>query len=235
MSPAVIRRFLELALPLVPACVLAHWLAAGAFSWAPALLGVLVCAALQRTAWLEQRTPRRPLDGLAEVRGWIETMASECGAGEVVVGVVDQPAGEFSPPESLIESGEILLAADDVAAGETYPLLGHAARQLALMTAPPAHGPAATALVGAALGLITGLSQRLGGPWTLPAAGLAAVALMALVAWRLTEALDRRGQLVTGRANELLGWLRQTHPEAFAELARKQGLAVDESGQQVDS
>ncbi|MBI5835439.1 MAG: hypothetical protein HZB16_24315 [Armatimonadetes bacterium] len=108
------------------------------------------------------------------------------------------------------------LRAADLAKEEPWVMLTHVARQLAALSLPK------TSRLGwlvAGLGLGVGhlLPPLAAVVWVLLLGGAAMYAgLSATEAW--TKATERR-------TAELIGALRQSTPEAFAELAKRQGLA----------
>lgn len=212
--------------PLAVGCCLTAWPLAG---WTPAPLVVvlLVVVPLGWYVWGELTLPRTPLADL-ELARWLELEAAVAGVALRRISVVAAEPGEVDVPETLPRGGEIVLLGGALASQPTSYHLAVAARQLATARTPGRWSPATLLLAGLALGLVTGLHGR----WAdRPVAGLLAVLALAVILGALAAVglarEEARQQTIEARAREILGAFRTTHPEAFADLAQRQGLSPE--------
>lgn len=215
---AILRAYLGLLLPLQLGCYLAWLPLVRAWSWSPSGFVALLAAMALLAQWSRASVPRRPLDeSHAELRGWVETLAELAGVRLRAVSVA-----ESEPPVAL--GGEVVFDEGRLAEGGST-LLFRAARQLASMTAPAAFAAPSVVLVGAGVGAVLVVHHRLGPGFlgAVVAFGLLVI-LAVVVVWRLSGAMERREQAVEARARELVAALRDARPEAFADLAARQGL-----------
>jgi len=202
----------------------ALWLALGSYlvvlpvtrqlTAGPLGLALLVAALLAVPRW--QARPRRgqPLGTEHDaLRGWIGQLCLLAGRRPrrvLVVEAMDTAASVWGPV--------VALRADELAKGEPWMVLTQVARQLAAVSLPKATrlGLVAT---GAGLGVAHLLPPLAALPWVL--------LLGALAAYGSLSGTDAWARAAERRTAELIGALRQSTPEAFVELARKQGLLPD--------
>ncbi len=205
---------------------LAGMAATGRVALGPLGLVLVMGGLLVWYRWGEASVPGGELDERqVELREAVAAMAELAGARPAGVVVVEAGVGEFDPPEGLNLAGRVAYTAGELA---EHPLSRHlavAARQLAVGQAPPRYSTTGLLATGAALGLLGGLHQRYGGSAAFAAAALVALlALAAAVVAAGTARAERRGQVIEQRARELLGLMRDRHPEAFRDLAERLGL-----------
>ena len=201
--------------------MIALWLALGSYlvvlpatgrlTADPILLALLVSAGLAWPRW-QARPPRGvPLDAeQADLRGWIDRLAGLAGRRVGRVVVVEQ-----LDTGAAVWGRVVAVRADELAKGEPWMVLTQVARQLAAVTLPRAGAPSYVAF-----GLGLGVAHLLPAGW-----GLAWVVLLGVLAmYASLQATDGWTKRAERRTAELIGALRQSTPEAFADLARRQGL-----------
>ena len=204
--------------------MIALWLALGSYlvvlpatgrlTADPLLLALLVTLGLRWPRW-QARPPRGvPLAAdQADLRGWIGQLAGLAGRRVGRVVVVDQ-----LDTGAAVWGRLVAVRADELAKGEPWMVLTQVARQLAAVTLPRAGAPSYVAF-----GLGLGVAHLLPAGWA-----LAWVVLLGVLAMyfglQTTDGWTKRAER---RTAELIGALRQSTPEAFAALARRQGLLPD--------
>jgi hypothetical protein len=223
------REYLLLALPLATGGVAAYWPLRGEWGWGPLLLGLILPATLTWYHWGEATVPRQPLGPAQDELGrYVAAMAELGGVRLREVAVVPAEEGQFEPSETLARVGVVVFTSGELERNPLSVLLGVAARQLALAQAPPRYAPWGAVLVGAALGSLLALRD------SFPSSGAAALALagacgvVILAVARNMHRGEVRGQWLQQRARELLGLMRDKHPDAFRDLSIKQGLLKPE-------
>ena len=209
---------------LLAGCYLVHPLIAHGFTAGPTVLILVMTGLLSWYRWGEATLPREALSLDSDLRAHLAALATLAGVDLRAVSVAPGE-GELVVPALLSQAGEIVFSDRELATSGGSVLLARAARQLATAAAPAE--PAWTVmLVGAALGVLTGLHARFGAS-AAAGAGLmiGAVAVTVAVAAGTTARAERQHRAAEDRARELLGQLRDQRPAAFADLAVLQGLA----------
>ncbi|MCC7493012.1 MAG: hypothetical protein IT204_11710 [Fimbriimonadaceae bacterium] len=227
MNHPVFRDWWRLARGLLAGCALGHFLVTADLTAGPLLLALAMALLLGWFTWGELSLPRVDLpESAATLQDWVAVLAALADLPTPRITVVAAASGAFDPPESLNLAGEVVFATGDLETHELSHHLAQAARQLAVAQAPPRYSAAGLLASGVGLGLLTGLLQRSGGAWWAALLAIGGLfALGALIVARGTSAQELRGQRIEQRARELLGLLRDRHPEAFADLLARQGLA----------
>jgi len=179
--------------------------------------------------WGEVRLARQSLpDEHAEVADAVGKVAALAGLPTPEVGFVEADAGEFTVPEALNLCGVVVFSDGDLAAHGMSHHVMQAARQLAVVQAPPAYSWPGLLATGAVLGGL--LACRAVDPsslWRSAVAGLGLLALVVGVVAISTNRTELRSRRIDDRAREIAGLARDRYPELFADLAARQGLGGD--------
>ncbi|NUQ00678.1 MAG: hypothetical protein HUU35_12570, partial [Armatimonadetes bacterium] len=176
---SLITATLRLALLLLAGALPAYALLAGRVAVGPVALVLLAAGLLGWYEWGHLSLPRAPLpDSQGELGNWLQTFANLVGARLRRVTVVEAEAGCLEVPEALNREGEVVYARGDLGAQGLSHHLAQAARQLAVMAAPPPWSWRGMLATGLGLGAILGLQARY--PHSVAAALLAVAAALGL-------------------------------------------------------